>query len=66
MTQAQRLYAVLRRRRMTTMQMLQTGISVCPWKRLAEGRHHLRPGEYLDSAFNKDGLRVYWVAKAQA
>ena len=34
--QGRRLIALLKRRAYTTMEMLQTGISTCPWKRIAE------------------------------
>jgi hypothetical protein len=43
-TQGRRLIAILKRRGMTMMDLIQTGISVCPWKRIAES---LKPGERL-------------------
>jgi hypothetical protein len=63
-TQAQRLFSHLRRRGHTTMEMLQLGISVSPWKRLSEGLHHLKPGERLVKSTNARGLVVYRVMKA--
>lgn len=43
-TQGRRLIALLKKRGMTTMDMMQTGISVCCWKRL---REQLKPNEIL-------------------
>ena len=43
-TQGRRLIALLKRRNMTTMDMLQTGISTCCWKRVSE---NLLPTEKL-------------------
>lgn len=63
MTQAEVLYAHLRRKAMTTMEMLSLGVSVSPWKRITEGAHHLRPGEKLVKGERK-GMRTYRVTKA--
>jgi hypothetical protein len=57
-SQGRRLIALLKRRGMTTMQMLQTGISVSPWKRISEC---LKEGETLIKAPRGDGLTVYRV-----
>lgn len=62
-TQAEILYSHLRRRAMTTMEMLSLGVSVAPWKRLVEGQHYLKPGEVLVKGERK-GLRTYRVVKA--
>ena len=35
-TQGRKLITLLKRRGMTTMELLQTGISTCPWKRINE------------------------------
>lgn len=61
-SQGRRLIMLLKRRPMTTMQMLQTGISVCPWKRIRES---LREDEQLIwNRFNRHGINVYTVIKA--
>jgi hypothetical protein len=57
-TQGRRLIALLKRRGMTTMQMLMTGISVSPWKRISEC---LKDGEKIIKARRGDGLTVYRV-----
>lgn len=57
-TQGRRLIAMLKRRGMTTMDMLRTEISVSPWKRISES---LQPNERLVKAKNKRGLNVYRV-----
>lgn len=57
-TQGRRLIAMLKRRGMTTMDMLRTEISVSPWKRISES---LQPNEKLVKAKNKRGLNVYRV-----
>lgn len=62
MTQAERIFTHLRRRAHTTMEMLQLGISVSPWKRISEGLHRLRPGERLVKGERK-GLRTYRVVR---
>jgi hypothetical protein len=60
-TQGRRLIAVLKRKSMTTMEMLSLGISVAPWKRIAE---QLRPDEHLVKRKNERGLTVYRVVQA--
>lgn len=44
LTQGRRLINLLKKRWMTTMDLLQTGISTCPWKRIKEA---LRDDEKL-------------------
>lgn len=64
MTQADRLFALLRRRSMTYMDLILTGISVAPWKRLAEAEHRLLArGEQLIRGVDKCGRRVFRVRK---
>ena len=58
--QGRRLIAMLKKRGMTTMEMLQTGISTAPWKRIAECLTH---EELLDKRKNARGLLVYRVLK---
>ena len=62
MTQGRQLIRALKRRGMTTMEMLQTGISVAPWKRVAE---QLKPGERLVKTKNARGLLVYRVTSVR-
>jgi len=57
-TQGRRLIAMLKRRGMTTMDMLRTEISVSPWRRITES---LTADERLVKAKNKRGLTVYRV-----
>jgi hypothetical protein len=59
--QGRRLIALLKRRGMTTLELVQTGISVCPWKRINEC---LKAGERLTKARNAKGLLVYRVRGA--
>jgi hypothetical protein len=54
-TQGRRLIALLKNRYMTAGEMLRTGISVCPWKRVAEC---LQPNERLVKV--KRGDLVAW------
>jgi hypothetical protein len=63
MTQGQRLITMLRRRGMTTLEMQLQGISVCPWKRLAESSHLLKEGERLSKTKNARGLYVYRITR---
>lgn len=56
--QGRRLIALLKRRGMTNMQMLMTGISCAPWLRIKE---QLRDGETLIKTKNSAGLLVYRV-----
>lgn len=58
-TQGRKLIAMLKKRGMTTMELLQTGISTCPWKRIDEC---LQEGEQLTKHKNQRGLNVYRVA----
>lgn len=58
--QGDQLIAMLKKRGMTTLEMIQTGISVCPWKRV---RECLAPGEVLDTSQRKGRHVVYRVAK---
>ena len=58
--QGRRLIALLKKQGMTTMDLLKTGISTAPWKRIAEC---LEPGEILLKTKNARGLLVYRVAK---
>ena len=60
-SQGRRLIALLKRRSYTSMELLQTGISVCWWKRVAEG---LAEHEQLYSVKGKDGLLRYRVVAA--
>lgn len=64
-TQAARLAVHLRRRPMTAMDMLQTGISVAPWKRLSESSSYLKPGERLVKGRNRCGLVTYFICGSQ-
>jgi hypothetical protein len=59
-TQGRRLIALLKRKGHTTMDLLQTGVSVAPWKRIAES---LQPGERLVKKKNDRGLLVYRVVR---
>lgn len=59
-TQGARLIALLKKQPMTTMQLLQTGISTCPWRRLSET---MPDGWRLDAVKNQRGLNVYRVVK---
>lgn len=59
--QGRRLISMLKTRSMTTMELLQLGISTCPWKRIDEC---LQEGEKLTKHKNQRGLNVYRVVKA--
>jgi hypothetical protein len=59
--QGRRLIALLKRRSYSSMELLQTGVSVCWWKRVAEC---LEPHETLYSVKGVDGLLRYKVASA--
>lgn len=64
-TQAERLFKFCRRKAMTYMDLLMTGISTAPHKRLAEGEKYLAGrGEMLVRGKNKKGLRTFRVIKA--
>lgn len=56
-TQGRKLISALKRRGMTTLEMLQLGISVCPWKRVTEA---LKEGERLIKS-KKGRYTVYRV-----
>jgi hypothetical protein len=60
--QGRRLIALLKRRGMTYGQMLATGISTSPWKRVAEC---LRADEKLMKTPRHDGLVVWRVANVK-
>jgi hypothetical protein len=62
-SQGRRLIALLKRRSYTSMQLLQTGISTCWWKRVAEC---LADHETLFSVKGRDGLLRYRVVAATA
>jgi hypothetical protein len=62
-TQGRRLIALLKKRGYTTMEMLLTGVSTAPWKRIKES---LRPDENLVISKRSWGTReinVYRVVK---
>lgn len=63
MTQGRQLIALLKRKGYTTMELLKTGISTAPWKRIAES---LKPDEALIKAKNARGLHVYRVRSVDA
>lgn len=56
-TQGRKLIFALKRRGMTTLEMLQLGISVCPWRRVTEA---LKEGEQLIKS-KKGRYTVYRV-----
>ena len=60
-TQGRRLIGLLKRRSYSCMELLQTGISVCWWKRVDES---LADHEQLYSVKGKDGLLRYRVVAA--
>lgn len=59
--QGRLLITILKQRGMTTMELLQTGISTCPWKRIEECLQH---DEKLTKHKNHRGLNVYRVVKS--
>lgn len=61
--QGRRLISMLKKRGMTTMEMLFTGISTSPWKRIQET---IKPTELLVSHKNHRGLNVYRVVRQRA
>lgn len=69
MTQSQsaRLIDYLRGGWRTTGDMLRTGISVCPWKRISEGAHlYLRNGEQVRKIREyKTGRMLYRVTRTR-
>lgn len=63
-SQSARLIDYLRGGWRTTGDMLMTGISVCPWKRVSEGAHlYLRKGEHLRKIRYRDGSMLYRVTR---
>lgn len=60
--QGRRLIALLKRRSMTSMELLRTGVSTCWWKRVSES---LARDERLHKRKNNQGLLVYRVVKQQ-
>lgn len=60
-SQGRRLIALLKRRGMTYMEMLSTGISTSPWKRVDEA---LSPSEVVKKTKNARGLVVWRVVSA--
>ncbi len=60
--QGRRLIALLKRRGMTYMEMLSTGISTCPQKRVRECLH---TNEMLLKTKNSRGLVVWHVVRAK-
>ncbi len=60
-SQGRRLIALLKNRYMTTGEMLRTGISVCPWKRVAEC---LAPDERLIKT-KRSGLIAWHVVRVK-
>lgn len=69
-TQGRKLIAMLKRRGMTTMEMLQTGISTCPWKMVSEclsEREMLKIGRRtLESGRTVNVYRVVAITNAKA
>ena len=61
-SQGRRLIMLLKRNPMTTMQMLQTGISGCPWKRIRESLHE--DEQLLKHWAHLHGCNFYRVIKA--
>ena len=65
-SQSARLIEYLRGGWRTTGDMLRTGISVCPWKRLSESGHrHLRPHEKIMKVLYPDGSMRYRVTRTR-
>jgi hypothetical protein len=46
------------------MDMLALGVSVCPWRRLADSPSYLRPGEQLVKGKDGEGRVTYRIRKA--
>lgn len=61
-TKGRQLIRLLKRCGMTYMEMLDMGISTCPWKRIQE---QLRPGEVLVKRKNARGLVVWRVVSTK-
>lgn len=66
-SQSARLIDYLRGGWRTTGDMLRTGISVCPWRRLSldEASRHLRKGEQIRRIPFKDGSMLYRVTRTR-
>jgi hypothetical protein len=63
-TQADKIICELRKGWHTWGDLLRSGVSQCPWKRLAEAGHkYLRPGEKLQRKVGADGLLRIRVAR---
>jgi len=58
--QGDKLVSMLKRKGMTTLELIQTGISVCPWKRLKEA---MPEGWKLDKSQRRGRHIVYRVVK---
>ena len=58
--QGDKLVEILKKRGLTTLEMIQLGISVCPWKRLSEC---IPPGWKLDKSERKGRHIVYRIVK---
>ena len=58
--QGDKLVSMLKRKGMTTLELIQTGISVCPWRRVSEC---LPDGWKLDKSQRKGRHIVYRVVK---
>ena len=61
-TQGRLLIAALRQRPHTYMQMLAHGVSISPWKRIAEA---LRTDEQIVKGKTRDGLTTWRVVKSR-
>lgn len=65
MTQAERAFAILRRRTLTYLELNQLGLSTCLWKRLEEEEHKLAPKERLDRSKDCKGRVVFRVVRVK-
>ena len=59
-SQGRALIALLKRRPMSYHDMLMTGLSVCPWKRVAES---IGADEQLRKGKNASGLTTWRIVK---
>ena len=62
MTQGRTLIAMLKRKSMTSLELLMTGVSVCWWKRVAES---LNADEELRVVGRRSGVNVYAVRRVE-
>lgn len=62
MSQGRQLIKLLKTRGMTNLELLMTGISTCPWKRISES---LTEDEVLTKHKNHKGLNVYRVVSTK-